>query len=108
MKRIIRSFIILSLAATLLAGCAANPFFGLAYTRVKAPTIALSQKIDASTFEKKGEASCINYFGLVATGNASLEAAMKNGGITRVHHVDCKYKFIMGVYSKFTLVVYGE
>jgi hypothetical protein len=108
MKRIIRHILVTLLAATLLAGCAANPFFGVAYTKVSAPTIALTHKTDANTSTKVGEASCVNYFGLVATGDASLETAMKNGGISKIHHTDCKYKVILGLYSKFTIVVYGE
>jgi len=33
---------------------------------------------------------------------------MKNGGITKVHHVDSKVKNILGVYAEYTTVVYGE
>ena len=108
MKRITGYIVVSLLAASLMTGCAANPFFGLAYTRVKAPTIALTAKTDATGYSKMGEASCTNFFGLVSTGDASMEAAMKQGGITRVHHADCRYKVVLGVYSRFTLVVYGE
>jgi hypothetical protein len=108
MKRILGHLLITLLAVMLFAGCAANPFFGLAYTKVQAPTIAFTSRIDASSFTKAGEASCTNYLGLVSTGDASLDTAMKNGGITKVHHADCRYQVILGVYSKFTIVVYGE
>jgi hypothetical protein len=108
MKRISGYLAASLLAVMLMTGCAANPFVGVAYTRVKAPTITLTEKIDAVSFSKKGEASCSNFFGLVSTGDASLDAAMKQGGITKVHHVDCRYKLVLGLYSKFTLVVYGE
>jgi hypothetical protein len=45
---------------------------------------------------------------LVAWGDASISAAMRNGGITRVHHVDHETMNIMGVYAKYTTIVYGE
>ncbi len=43
-----------------------------------------------------------------ATGDASIRAAMKNGGITRVHHVDHETTSWFGVYSTYTTIVYGE
>jgi hypothetical protein len=33
---------------------------------------------------------------------------MKNGGTTKVHHVDSQVKNILGVYAEYTMVVYGE
>ncbi|MGD1020620.1 MAG: TRL domain-containing protein [Verrucomicrobiia bacterium] len=44
-----------------------------------------------------------------ATGNSSLQAAMQNGGITKIHHVDYKVTNVLGgLYIKYTTVVYGE
>ena len=44
-----------------------------------------------------------------ATGNSSLQAAMQNGGITKIHHVDYKVMNVLGgLYIKYTTVVYGE
>lgn len=42
------------------------------------------------------------------TGDASISAAMRNGGITRVHHVDNQTTNILGVYAKYITIVYGE
>jgi len=33
---------------------------------------------------------------------------MKNGGITRIHHIDYETLGILGVYAKYTTIVYGE
>jgi hypothetical protein len=33
---------------------------------------------------------------------------MRNGGITRIHHVDHETSNILGVYAKYTTIVYGE
>ena len=41
-------------------------------------------------------------------GDASLKAAMNNGNITKVHHVDYKVKNIFGIVGSSTTVVWGE
>ncbi len=41
-------------------------------------------------------------------GDASLKAAMDNGGIKKVHHVDYKVKNILGIIADYTTIVYGE
>ena len=41
-------------------------------------------------------------------GDASLKAAMDNGGITKVHHVDYKVKNILGIIGSTTTIVWGE
>ena len=51
---------------------------------------------------------CTSILSMVATGDASIEAAMKNGGITKVHHVDWQAKNILGIYGEFKTTVYGE
>jgi hypothetical protein len=43
-----------------------------------------------------------------ATGDSSISKAMANGGITRIHHVDSKVFSVLGLYAKYTTVVYGE
>ena len=45
---------------------------------------------------------------LLAKGDASIDAAMKNGDITRIHHVDSEEFNILGVYSTYTTIVYGK
>jgi len=57
---------------------------------------------------KKGEASCINVLGFVSVGDASAKAAAEDGGITRIQHADYDFMSVLGVFSKFTTVVYGE
>lgn len=41
-------------------------------------------------------------------GDASLKAAMDNGGIKKIHHVDYKTRNILGIVGERTTVVYGE
>jgi len=45
---------------------------------------------------------------IYSTGDASIRAAMKAGGITRVHHVDSETMNVLGLYAKYTTIVYGE
>jgi hypothetical protein len=43
-----------------------------------------------------------------ATGDASIAEAARNGGITRILHVDHETLNILGVYARYTTIVYGE
>jgi len=45
---------------------------------------------------------------IFATGDASISEAMRNGNITRIHHVDHETSNFLGVYAKYTTIVYGE
>ena len=56
---------------------------------------------------KRGEATAKGII-LVAVGDASVETAAKNGGIKKIHHVDSKTTNILGIYSEYTTIVYGE
>jgi hypothetical protein len=101
-------YVILCLfTAALLTGCAAmavSPTTGFLYTDVKAPLTATSN----SASSKIGTAECTSILGLVSTGDASIETAMKNGGITKIHHVDFHSTSILGIYAKYMVTVYGE
>lgn len=56
---------------------------------------------------KRGEATQTGIV-LFVSGDASIEAAMKNGGITKVHHVDYKTTTVFFLYTKQTTIVWGE
>ncbi len=56
---------------------------------------------------KKGTATASGII-CFTEGDASLKAAMENGGITKVHHVDYKVKNIFGIVGSTTTIVYGE
>jgi hypothetical protein len=57
---------------------------------------------------KHGESCAENYLGLIATGDASIDAAKKHGSITKVSSVDHSSTRILGYYAKFCTVVTGE
>ena len=93
-------------AAMILTGCAGvmSPVSGSLYMSVKGP-LAISPQPGMS---KTGTASASSILGLIAMGDASIEAAAKAGGITKIHHVDYESTNILGLYATFTTVVYGE
>ena len=105
MKKLIVSASLAALTV-FFTGCA-TPFpVGGIVTDVQLPVLATSNPINKGS--KKGEAVCESYFGLFATGDASIEEAAKDGGITKITHVDWKAKNILGVYGEYIVTVYGE
>lgn len=96
-----------SLAVTLffLTGCATSMPVGGLYTELKLPITATGE---SGKNLKMGTAECMSVLGLIATGDASISAAMRNGGITKVHHVDWEAKNILGIIGNYKVVVYGQ
>lgn len=45
---------------------------------------------------------------LFSFGDASISAATRKAGITRIHHVDCEVLNVIGVYARYRTVVYGD
>lgn len=71
-------------------------------------TFPVSATANNTAGMKKGTSQCTSILGMVATGDASIDAAKKAGGITKVVHVDRTVKNIMGFYGEYTTIVYGE
>ena len=95
------------LVAGLLSGCAftRTELTGFIYTDLKGP-ITATGSTGSST--KVGTAKAQSVLGLVATGDASIEAAAKSAGITKIHHVDYESFGGLGIFATFTVIVYGE
>ena len=78
---------------------------GVLYGETVAP---YSTYFDSSVAPRRtGEATCKNYFLLVAKGNCSIQDAMRDGDITKIQSIDRKNKNIL-FYQKSTIVVHGE
>lgn len=105
MKKILCS--VAAVAMLTLSGCAAvmSPVTGTMYTNLSGGLMATDNP-DKPT--KVGRASVRSLFGVYAVGNASIDAAAKNAGITRIHHVDYESESIFGVIADYTIVVYGN
>ncbi|MCB0596079.1 MAG: hypothetical protein H6557_20260 [Lewinellaceae bacterium] len=102
-----KKLMIISAMAFMLSSCAAyvaSPLTGFIYTDLKAPLMATSNPVAT----KVGTAEATSILGIVATGDASIEAAARKAGITRISHVDYEANSVLGVFAKFTVYVYGE
>lgn len=56
---------------------------------------------------KVGEATASGII-CFSEGDCSIKAAMENGGIKKIHHVDYKTRSILGIVASQTTLVYGE
>ncbi len=89
----------------LFMGCAMLVPMGGLYTGVKLPFTATG---NSGVSSKTGIAECKSVLGLVAVGDCSIDAAKKNGGITKVNHVDMDVMNILGIYGSYKVIVSGE
>ncbi len=88
-----------------LSGCASFLPQGILYTEVKAP---VAVGMEGVSYSKVGVAKATSVLGLVATGDASIKAAMQNGKITKVKYVDYEAKNVLGLFGEYTTTVYGD
>lgn len=93
----------LAISALTLCSCAVSRV-GAIYTDISAPKASTC----AGDSSKVGTSTSTTYLGLWAEGDASIEAAKKNGGITTVSSVDTKIESILGIISTFTTTVRGN
>ena len=75
------------------------------YSDIKAPLSTEFNNTDLGN--KKGEASTFSFLGLISVGDISLEAAARNGRITKVKHADYRH-FNVLFFQKTTTIVYGD
>jgi len=82
---------------------------GTILTDVQGPQSTQNFEMSVQAGElKKGTSTAEGYLGLVAQGDASIQAAVTDGEISNIHHVDFKTRSILGLYVKHTTVVYGR
>jgi hypothetical protein len=88
-------------AAVMVSGCAIGIL-----TNVTEPSEVCATQ--ALTSAKVGTSNYISVAGVVAIGDAGIEAACRNGGITKIHHLDINTFSVLGVFTRRTTYVYGE
>jgi hypothetical protein len=103
--RLITGTVLLVMLIALVTGCATVYPRGVIYTELKLPVIATGE---IGREMKIGTAECRSVMGIMATGDASIATAMKNGGITKVYYVDWQVENILGLIGKYKVTVYGE
>lgn len=77
---------------------------GVIYTDYTAPGTATSNTVG----RKVGSSERISVLGVVAIGDAGINAAASQAGIKKISHVDVKEFSVLGLFSKVTTYVYGE
>ena len=104
MKKISMFVALVGLAFFICTGCATYMPAGAIYTGAQG---AIGGSGDVG-YSKVGRAMSTSILGLVATGDASIKTAAANGGIKRIKYVDYEVENVLGIYGKYTTVVYGD
>ena len=100
--------VLICFAALILSGCAYNsPVPGLIYTGTTFPS-GDKVKLDGETANKQGKSTCYSILTLIAFGDCSTKSAMKDGGISKIHHVDSSSMNVLYWFYKYETIVYGE
>jgi hypothetical protein len=102
MKKLFSYCAVLAFAGAV-SGCATPMPMGALYTELKLPLSATS-----NTGKKEGIAECKSIMSLVATGDCSIDAAKKNGGISKVSSIDWEAKSVLGIIGEYKVHVFGE
>ena len=106
MKKRTAYLVIIMIGTMFLASCAWP--YGFLYNGTSAPSIRVQAPLNSETHSKVGTGMVKCYLSLISIGDISVETAMKNGKITKIHHVDYKAKNILSLYTEYTIYVYEE
>ncbi len=107
MKKII-AFVMLCASAVMFTGCGVIPMKGTVLTPITLEHVVSEPVVDNGVRPiKRGETTSGGII-LFGTGDASIGTAMRNGGITKVHHVDYSVMNILFLYTEMKTIVYGE
>lgn len=97
----------LGLTTLLLSGCASVSGPVPASIAFYSAPFGISQTANVKA-EKRGEACMDNILGIVAVGDASIDTAKRNGGITKVASIEQAPLQIGSYYARYCTIVYGE
>lgn len=106
---------VLGVAAAALTGCGAPMFFAPVMppqagmvTSFRAPLDTDFDATPVAANGPRGRASVVNILGIVSFGDCGAQKAAEQGRIVKITHADYDYFNLMGIYQKFTTIVYGE
>lgn len=102
-----RLFAAMGIVAVLgLSGCqpVASPLMGFIYNDTKYGDTVTS----STSATKEGKACASTILGMVATGDASIQAAKAAGGVTEVSYVDHSAKSVLGIIGEWCTIVRGK
>ena len=98
------AFLLVAVSLFLTSCASVMPQGGLLYHDIKYGVDATP----ATSATKTGEACTNAVLGLVASGDASIEQAKKNGNITEVSTVNASSFSLLFVYNKYCTIVTGK
>ena len=101
------SLALLAVSALFFTSCAtiATPAgLGTIYTDMQSGETATSNTVG----NKVGTAEATNLLGLLVMGDASINTAAKRAGIKKISHIDSQKTTVFGIFSKYTVFVYGQ
>ena len=104
MKKTIFSIACVAALALGMTSCGAVGVVGAAYQDTTTPEAVTANALGS----KVGQADVLSILGVVALGDAGVQKAAKQAGITKVSHVDKKTFSVLGVFTKVTYTVYGN
>lgn len=107
MKKSIKMMAVAAVAALSLSSCAVigtEAGVGALYTNASEGQAVTSNSLGS----KVGTATSTNILGLVVMGDASINTAAKTAGIKKISHVDCQKNNLLGIFSTYKVIVYGE
>lgn len=99
MKKIMSFVVIAFFGVTLFTSC-----LGAAYVDATGPVTATSNPVG----KKVGTSSSTNVLGIVYTGDSGINKAAKDGGIKKISHVDQEQTSILGLFTTYKTIVYGD
>lgn len=77
---------------------------GVLYTGVTEGATATSNPMGS----KVGISSATGVLGLVAVGDASIQTAAHSAGIKKISHIDTHKTSVLGLFTQYKTIVYGE
>ncbi|WP_108126371.1 TRL-like family protein [Saccharospirillum mangrovi] len=99
-----KGIVLITLFVFVLTGCAISPVIGAVNVTKWDGAIGDSDVADSRT----GEACAQSILGLVATGDASITAAKRDGGISRIAYIEHKTTNVLHFYGQYCTIVVGE
>jgi len=99
MKKIMSFAVVAFFGVTLFTSC-----LGAAYVDATGPVAATANPVG----KKVGTSSSTNVLGIVYTGDGGINKAAKDGGIKKISHVDQEQTSILGLFTTYKTIVYGE
>jgi hypothetical protein len=104
MRKIMIAAVLIAVSQLAMAcAMAKSPVTGVWYTNVKAP-----EAVGAGPAVKSGESCATSILGLIAVGDASIDAARKAGGIVDVAYVDSQSFSLLGLFATYCVQVRGR